>query len=292
MMNNPLENRDSDHSDKPKSARGRAYRVSMLHLLCGGLLILFVLMIVGLIAADVSYLGAKGIGWRKITSLLSQERILFALRLSIATSLTSLILIMFTAVPIGYGLSRFRFPGKSVVNTLVDVPIVLPPVVTGISLLAFFSFGFGEPIKQALDSAHLSLVSGLGIVLCQYLVAVSYCIRSAKAAFEGVDQELEQVAQVLGCSRWRTFWRVSVPLARNGLVAGGVMAWARAIGVFGPLMVFVGTGPRVLVMPTTLWLELSIGNIETAICIALIMLLIAGTALTLVHWLVPEGSTI
>jgi molybdate transport system permease protein len=100
------------------------------------------------------------------------------------------------------------------------------------------------------------------------------------------------VAQVLGLSEWQAFWRVSVPLARNGLIAGGVMAWARSIGVFGPLMVFVGTGPRVLVMPTTLWLELSIGNIETAMCIALIMLAMAGTALTLVHWLSPKGSVV
>ena len=85
---------------------------------------------------------------------------------------------------------------------------------------------------------------------------------------------------------------MTVPLARGGLVAGGVMAWARAVGVFGPLMVFVGTGPRVLVMPTTMWLELSIGNIETAVAIALIMLAMAVTALTLVHWLAPEGTVV
>jgi molybdate transport system permease protein len=70
------------------------------------------------------------------------------------------------------------------------------------------------------------------------------------------------------------------------------MAWARAVGVFGPLMVFVGTGPRVLVMPTALWLELSIGNIETALAISLIMLFMAGTALAVVHFLVPEGGVV
>jgi molybdate transport system permease protein len=224
--------------------------------------------------------------------MLSQPRVVFALRMSVATSLTTLGLVMVTAVPIGYALSHYRFPGRSLVNTVVDVPIVLPPVVMGISLLAFFSFGLGNPIKRALASMDLSLASGLGIVMCQYLVAVSYCIRSAKTAFQGVDPSLEQVARVLGCSEWRAFWRVSVPLARHGLVAGGVMAWARAIGVFGPLMVFVGTGPRVLVMPTTMWLELSIGNIETAVAIALIMLALAGAALTLVHWLAPEGSVV
>jgi molybdate transport system permease protein len=270
-----------------KTNRPRAWRP--LRLLSGGLLSVFALVIGCLVVADLSYLGAKGVGWAQVWALLTQPRILFALRMSLATSLTTLILVMVTAVPIGYALSHYRRVGRALLNTIVDVPIVLPPVVIGVSLLAFFSFGLGEPVKRALQTANLSLVSGLGIVMCQYLVAVSYCIRSAKAAFQGVDPALEQVAQVLGCSEWRAFWRVSVPLARNGLVAGGVMAWARAIGVFGPLMVFVGTGPRVLVMPTALWLELSIGNIETAVAVALIMLALAGAALTLVHWLSPEG---
>ena len=266
----------------------RPRRWASLHVVCGVFLALFLLLIV----CFFGLLMSPSIGWRQALHLLGQERILFALRMSVATSLTTLALILVTAVPVGYALSRFRFPGRALANTLVDVPIVLPPVVIGISLLAFFSFGVGEPIRRMLESQHLSLVSGVGIVMCQYLMAVSYCIRSVKTAFQEVDPALEQVARVLGCSEWQAFWRVSLPLARNGLIAGGVMAWARAIGVFGPLMVFVGTGPRVLVMPTTLWLELSTGNIETAIVIALIMLGLAGVALTLVHWLSPEGTAV
>ena len=274
------------------SLRGHWRVCSPLRLLCGGLLLVFILLVIGLLAADVAYLGAKGSGWRAAAAILTQPRILFALRMSVATSLTTLVLIMLTAIPVGYALSRYRVPGRSVANALIDMLIVMPPVVAGISLLAFFSFGIGAPIRQAIESAHMTLVSGIGIVMSQYIVAVSYCIRSAKSAFDGVDPSLEQVAQVLGCSEWQTFWRVSVPLARNGLIAGGVMAWARALGVFGPLMVFVGTGPRVLVMPTTLWLELSIGNIETAVTIALVMLAMAGTALALVHRLAPGGSAV
>ncbi len=263
-----------------------------LHLLCGGLLSLFIAGIVGLILADGTYLVAKGLGPADIWALLTREQVLFAIRMSLATSLCSLALILVTAVPIAYALSRYRFPGHAVVNTLVDVPIVLPPVVIGISLLCFFSFGFGIAIKQALAACQLHLVSSIGIVLCQYLVAISYCIRAVKAAFDNVDPELEQVAGSLGCPPWQVFWRVSLPLARGGILAGGIMAWARALGVFGPLMVFIGTAPRVMVMPTTLWLELSIGNIETSVAIALIMLLMAGSALVLVHWLSPEGRAL
>lgn len=89
----------------------------------------------------------------------------------------------------------------------------------------------------------------------------------------------------LGCSQWGAFWRVTIPLASNGIIAGSVMAWARAIGVFGPLMVFVGTSPRVMVMPTAIWLELSVGNIEVSLAVALVMLGMSGAALVVVHWL-------
>ncbi|MCE5279337.1 MAG: ABC transporter permease subunit [Planctomycetaceae bacterium] len=265
---------------------------SPLHYVCGGMLTLFVLLILGLVAANVGYLFSSSFGPGDILDLLTRDQMLFAIRMSLATSLTTLILVLVTGIPIGYALSRYRFPLRAFCDTLVDVPIVLPPVVTGISLLAFFNFGFGQFIRTAMESANLSTVSGAGIVMCQYLVAVPYCIRSAKAAFNGVDPNLEQVSRVLGCTTWQTFYRVSAPLARNGLIAGGVMAWARALGIFAPIMVFVGTGPRVLTMPTTLWLELSTGNIATAVAIALVMLALAGVSLVLVHWLAPEGNIV
>ena len=287
----PATKRD-DSRTASRRRPGRRRWNSPLVVVCGGLLSLFVMMIGCLVAADVSYLLSKGTGWIHDLDSRVIDQVKFALRMSLATSLTTLVLIMLTAVPIGYALARFRFPGRSLVNTVVDAPIVLPPVVVGISLLAFFGYGAGKPLRMALDSLELSIGSAFGIVMSQYLVAVSYCIRSAKTAFQGVDPSLEQVARVMGRSEWRTFWRVSLPLAHHGIVAGGVMAWARAIGVFGPLMVVVGTGPRVLVMPTTMWLELSTGHMEVAVAIALIMLGLAGVALTVVHWLSPEGAAV
>jgi molybdate transport system permease protein len=200
--------------------------------------------------------------------------------------------VLLFAVPIGYALSRCRFPGRSIIETLVDVPIVLPPVVIGLSLLAFFGTGVGSAIRAALAGAGWTLTGGIGIVMCQFLVSVPYCIRATKASFDAIDGSLEDVAMSLGCSRWAVFRRVALPLARSGLVAGGVMAWARAIGVFGPLMVFVGTGPRVQVMPTAMWLELNVGNIEAAFVIALVSLAMAGAALVVVHRLDPGRTWI
>lgn len=265
-----------------------------LRWLCTGSLIAFLVLLLGLVTADVLYLwqrlgGAQEGRLAAFLEMVVRPQVLAAIRLSLVTSLTSLALVVATAVPIGFALSRYRFRGHTLADTLVDLPILMPPVVIGISLLAFFAVGPGVPLRTALDGLGIDLGGALGIVLCQYLVAVSYCIRSAKAAFDSVDRELEQVARTLGCDDWQVLWRVSLPLARAGLVAGAIMAWARAVGVFGPLMVFVGTGPRVLVMPTTLYLELSVGNIETSVAIALVMLVLAGTALAVVHRLAPGG---
>jgi molybdate transport system permease protein len=247
---------------------------------------LFVVIVLALVAADVAYLGVRKLSLSEVWGILASADVSAAIRRSVVTSLITLALVILFSVPVGYALSRYRFPGHALVDTVVDVPIVLPPVVIGVSLLAFFGTPLGNSIKQLLRAGTgWTLTSAIGIVLCQFLVSVSYSIRATKASFDSVDRRLEHVALTLGCSRWGAFWRVSLPLARNGLIAGSVMAWARAIGVFGPLMVFVGTSPRVMVMPTNVWLELSVGNIEVSLAVALVMLVMAGAALAVVHWL-------
>jgi molybdate transport system permease protein len=249
-----------------------------------------VLVVVGLVAADVLYLINQGLSLSDVWKLFTARTVVRALKVSLVTSLATLGLVVVTAIPAGYALSRFRFPGRALVNAIVDAPIFLPPVVVGVSLLAFFGFGLGHCIKQALDGIGVSLVSWIGIVLCQYVITMSYGIRSVKAAFDACPTDLEHVAWTLGCSQWQAFWRISLPLARPGVLAGCILVWARGIGVFGPLMVFVGTGPRVQVMPTMMWLELSVGNIEVSLAIALIMLVMVGAGLTVVHFLVGDRN--
>lgn len=261
--------------------------MNAVNLLSTGMLAGFGLLIGALLFSDVAYLAFKGTSWQDVWQILISPDVINALKLSLVTSLITLVLVLATAIPIGYAVSRFRFPGHTVFNTIIDVPIVLPPVVIGISLLAFFGSPIGQGLKGMMRSMDLDIVSPIGIVVCQYLVSISYCIRTNVAAFDSVDPNLEEVALTLGCTPWQTFAKVTIPLAKNGLVAGGIIAWARAIGVFGPLMVFIGTGPRVQVMPTTMWLELSIGNIEVSLIVALISVTLAGIALTAVHHIAP-----
>lgn len=238
-------------------------------------LAVFVAAVATLIVSALLYTDLRTIG-----GLFRSREVLAAVRLTVIASLITLSLVVLFSVPIGYALSRYRFPGHSIADTIVDLPIVLPPVVIGVALLVFFGTAAGRWIEQLGFNPH----SIKGIVLCQFLVSASYAIRSAKSAFDAVDQRLEHLALTLGCSHFQAFGRVALPLARNGLIAGAIVAWARAVGVFGPLMVFVGSVRlKTEVMPTTVYLELTIGRLEVALAVGVIMVASAAVALIAVR---------
>ncbi len=242
-------------------------------------LAVFLLLVVTLLVTNLLSTDAKSLR----EALFSRE-VRHAMWLSVITSLTSVAIIMVFAVPVGYALSRYRFPGHALVDTLVDLPIVVPPIVVGLLLLVFFSTRTGRWI----ESLGIQFVYSVpGIILVQFTVSASFGIRAAAAAFDSVDRRLEDLALTLGCTRGQAFWRVTLPMARNGIVAGGILAWAHAVGLFGPLMVFAGTTRmRTEVLPTTIALELSIGRLEIALTVALLMLAAATVALAIVHALV------
>lgn len=253
-------------------------RVHFLSVVTLSFVAVFLAAVIALVLADLSYINAK-----TVREVIRSRPLLAAMRLSAVTSFTTLALVIVFAIPMGYALSRYRFPGHVIADTIVDLPIVLPPLVIGVSLLVFFK----TPVGEWIERVGLRFVYTVpGIVLCQFLVSASYGIRSAKSTFDSVDEGLERVAMTLGCTHFGAFWRVALPMARNGIIAGSIMAWARAVGIFGPLMVFAGAvRMKTEVMPTTIFLELSVGRIEVALAVALIMLAMAAVALAVIHWL-------
>ena len=262
---------------RPQTLTVAGPKVHWLSVCTMAFLVVFIAAIVALIVVDLTY---KDFSLKTVWTLLGSRDVRAAIRLSAVTSSITLLLVILFAAPVGYALSRYRFPGRSIADTLVDLPIVMPPVVLGVSLLIVFSTAPGKWLEQMGFDPH----SAKGIVLCQFLVSASYAIRASKSAFDGVDRSLENVALTLGCTHGQAFWRVALPLAKNGLVAGCIMAWARAVGVFGPLMVFVGSMRlKTEVMPTTIYLELTIGRIEVALAVAMMMLAAAGVALVVIH---------
>jgi len=239
---------------------------------------LFVGFIVILITADLFYIDRAA-----LLALFTKPFILHALWMSLWTSVVTVLIALLFAVPIGYTLSRYHFRGRALIDTVIDLPIVFPPLVAGLTLLVFFSQTLlGRWIEQDLGIEFV--FQPKGIVLCQFFVSASFAIRSAKTVFDEIDKRYEKVALTLGCTEWQSFRRVTLPLASRGIIAGCILTWARAFGLFGPLMIFVGSfRGRTEVLSTTIFLEQSIGNIELALAVALLMIAIALVALTAIR---------
>jgi molybdate transport system permease protein len=230
--------------------------------------------------------------------------LLHAVWLSIWSTMVSTALSLFVAVPAGYVLSRNRFPGYSLVDTLLDVPIVLPPLVMGLCVLIFFRTGLGQYLDRQLmldlsELLHYEFArpgDGLfvferpGIILVQFVVGCAFAVRVVKAGFDELDPRHEDVALTLGATRSQAFFAVVVPNIMPSFVAGAVISWARIFGLFGPIILVAGTmRNHTEVMPTTIFLETSIGRLDVALVVGAFMIIISMTMLALFKRLGGKG---
>jgi molybdate transport system permease protein len=235
------------------------------------LLVSYVALIVGLLVALGSFTSLGD-----LTRALASPEIRYAFRLSMISCTLSTLVCLWIGIPAGYVLSRFRFPGKSLVDAVLDIPIVLPPLVIGLALLILFQTRLGQAVEQ-LVQVTFAVPS---VVLAQFTVACAFAVRTMRVTFDQLSPRSEQVALTLGCSRAQAFWRVTLPEARRGVLTAATLSWARSLGEFGPILVFSGaTRMRTEVLPTTVYLELSIGNIEAAAAVSLVMVVAALTVL-------------
>ncbi len=196
-----------------------------------------------------------------------------ALRTSLITSLSSLVLTVAFGTPLAYVLARRRGPGTTLFDTLLDLPMVLPPTVAGVALL--MTFGRRGLLGPWLNAMGIQVVFTMAaVVLAQSFVSMPLYVRSAQAGFRGVDPELERVAYTLGYSATRTFLRVTVPLAFPALLSGAVMAWARALGEFGATIMFAGnlTG-RTQTMPLAIYIAME-SDLTTALVLATLLIIV------------------
>lgn len=194
----------------------------------------------------------------------------FSIKLSLISCTITTLFSLWVAVPIGYILSRYDFKGKSIIDLLLDIPIVLPPLVIGLSLLILFRY-----VPDWLSDAVV--YKWPAVILAQFMVACAFAVRTLRVTFEQIPQRYEQVALTLGCNRQQAFWRVILPQAREGILAAGTLAWARALGEFGPILVFAGaTRQKTEVLPTSAFLELQAGRTEGMLAVSLIMIAAAA----------------
>ena len=196
-----------------------------------------------------------------------------ALHLSMYTTAIALVVSLLIGTPLAYLLSHYEFRGKSVVDTLIDLPLVLPPVAAGFALLLLYGRpGLGAFLAQR--DLRLSFTT-TAVIMAQVFVASPFYVKQARAGFEAVPTNLRLASATLGAGPLRTFLKVTVPLARNSLIAGAVMTWARALGEFGATLIFAGSFPgRTETMPLAIYSGVSTGGtqaLNTAIALSVVL---------------------
>jgi len=213
-------------------------------------------------------------GFPHIGKSLATPEIQFAVKLSLYTSLISTVLCIVIAIPVAYVLARVDIPLKSLFNTLLDLPLALPPVVSGVCLLLFFgTTAFGAWLEEI----GLPFVFTIkGIIIAQIFVNLPFMIRVMKSTILSVSPRLEFIARTLGCTPTQAFWKVTLPLSRNGIIAGTVITWARALGEFGAALMLAGaTRFRTETLPISLFLNMSTGDLEEAMAAANLLIIIS-----------------
>lgn len=248
----------------------------------GGISSCFILLIVLLLVADLMFTS-----FGEFVAALMKPEIQAAFRLTILSCSIAAILSIWVATPLGYLLSRYEFPGRMLLDTIVDIPIVLPPLVLGLSLLILFHLPIGGWELEAWlrDSVGFPVTYRWpAVVLAQFSVACAFAVRTMRVTFDQIDPRAEDVARTLGCTRGQAFMQIALPQAWRGMIAATTIAWARALGEFGPILVFAGaTRMRTEVLSTTVFLELSIGQLNAAVAVSLLMVAMAVIVLVILR---------
>jgi molybdate transport system permease protein len=229
--------------------------------------------------------------WGDIWSILTSKSARTALRLSLWCSLWATVAALVFGVPLAWLLARVPFPGRGLVRALCTLSMVLPPVVAGVAL--FYGLGRRGLVGQHLDRwfGFTLPFTTTGVIVAQTFVAMPFLVITVESAFRQQDTRFEDAARTLGASRWYVFWRVTLPAIRPGLVAGTVLAWARALGEFGATITFAGNFPgRTQTMPLAIYLANEI-NPDEAIVLSLVLIAVSfGVLVTLRDRYLGGGS--
>jgi len=209
-----------------------------------------------------------------------------AIGLTLYTALIATTIGFVLGVPLAYLLARHNFPGKRLVEGLIDVPIVVPHTAAGIALL--FVFGRNFAVGKAFDAIGINFVDSMaGIVIAMLFVSIPFLIDSAKEGFKKVDVRLEKVARTLGASPWQTFFRISFPLAWRSIMAGNIMMWARGISEFGAVIILAY---HPMIAPVLVYERFETYGLDYARPIAVILIMVTVLVFIVLRTLAYRGD--
>lgn len=193
------------------------------------------------------------------------EAVWFSIRLSLLVASVATAILAVVGITLGYLLARGRFPGKDLLDLLLTLPLVLPPTVVGYFLILLLGRR-GWVGSWLYESLGIQIIfTWKAAVVASMVVALPLMVKTARSAFEAVDVNLEKISYTLGKGRWETFWRVTLPLARSGVLAGVILAFARALGEFGATLMVAGNIPgRTTTMPLSIFSAYASGQPHVA----------------------------
>jgi len=205
---------------------------------------------------------------------LETKEMQYSLKLTITTSLISTFLAVIIGIPVAYALARKDFPGKNLVKTILDLPMAMPEIVLGITLLLLFGH---TPLAQFLSMIGVKIVfSPLGIIVAQFFSALPYTLRILSSSYETINPRYELVSRSLGYGELETFVKITLPLSKAGLIASTAVAFARSVGAFGAVLILAGGVYMVTeTLPITLYLNISYGNLSMAISAGILLIIVS-----------------
>ncbi len=233
------------------------------HTMLGVTLSLFLFYLV-LLLSLFYFVGGKASGHAILNSYT-----LFSIWLSLLAATIATLLAVVIGIPAAYTLSRFEFPGKRIVDTFLEIPMIISPIALGASLLIFFNTPLGELIQKR---GVFFVFEIPGIVLAQFATVAGLATRLMKAALDEISPRYEAVARSLGSTPWQAFFRITLPLAGRGLIASAILSWAKAVGEFGATVTLAGAMPgKTETMPIAIFNALASADIDKAIVLILLL---------------------
>jgi molybdate/tungstate transport system permease protein len=234
-------------------------KISSIGILGGILMIYYIAPVVSLLFWNAN---------NAIIPSVMNEDVISAMITSVGTSIVSVSISCILGIPLAYFLSRTIFRWKNIVLFVVFLPLVLPPIVSGMVLLTLF--GPGSILGSLAMSSGIELTQSLvGIILAQVFVISPFIVIATKVGFDSVDEKLEYTSRSLGRTKIETFWKVTLPLSMRGIIAGIMLAFARSMGEFGAT-IMMAYYPRT--MPTQIWVSFITGGVEKAFPVAIVLL--------------------
>lgn len=243
-----------------------------------GIVFAIFLFYLGLILSLFYFVGGKGF-WEALLNPYT----LYSIRLSLIAASIATFLVILIGLPSAYVLSRFEFFGKDIIDTFLEIPMILSPIALGASFLVFFNTPLGHLIQE---KGILFVFEIPGIVLAQFATIAGLATRLMKASLDEISPRYEAVARSLGSSPWETFSRIILPLSSRGLLASVILCWAKAVGEFGATVTLAGAMPgKTETMPIAIFTALASANIEKAIGLILILVFLGMITLYGVRWM-------